>query len=277
MHTALAAIFGRPAPWVVGILNITPDSFSDGAKFAQADAAIRHAETLSAGGADIIEVGAESTGPGSIAISAAEECARLKSVLPALSKRFFLSVDTYHAESAKFALSEGAQMINDVSALRADHNMAAVLAESKCLVALMHAKDAPLPHVTESVRAYRNIIEEITNFLRERTRAAASAGIDASRLILDPGMGRFLSLEPTDSWEVLRRIPEFFKLGIAQPLMIGTSRKGFLGGNLHDRDPISQLTALSAVSRGVSFVRTHNPRMFNEFWRVAKTLQFLVP
>ena len=257
--------FGHPPPYVVGIVNVTPDSFSDGGESYSPEDAKRRIELLQQEGADLIEIGGESTRPGSTPISSEEEIARILPLVKECSTPERLAVDTYHAETAKFALSHGVRFINDVSSLRGDPAMASVLATHGAYVTLMFNKDAPLPHATENRREYKDIVQEIILFFSERLEFASHGGISRKNVILDTGMGKFLSHDPKFSWEVLRRYDELSTLN--QPFMIGTSRKGFLGGKLSERDPLSQLTSLIAVTKGAQFVRTHNVKMAGEFIR----------
>lgn len=247
---------------VFGILNVTPDSFSDGGAYLTPEDAEQHAHSLVIDGADVIDVGAEATGRGSKPISLEEEMARLKPVVDALAGAVSLSIDTYKAKVAAYCLERGAQFINDVSALRADPEMIAVLRDLRAPVILMHAKDGPLPHASELPRDYKNVVLEIRDFLARRIDFALDSGLNESQLIVDPGMGRFVSQDDKYSWEILERFGEFAALGF--PLMIGTSRKGFLGGEVSERDKASAETSVKAVKQGATYVRTHNPKLLRE-------------
>lgn len=258
-----------PAPWIMGVLNVTPDSFSDGGRHLAADAAIVQARGMLAEGAHCLDIGGEATSPGTQPLDAAEELARIEPIVAALVGEAVLSVDTYHAATAARCLELGAGIVNDVSALRADAAMADVVREHEAVLVMMHAKDGPLPHASDRPRVYREVVREIGDFLEERVDHALSRGIAAGRLVLDPGWGRFVSLDPADSFELLRRFDELVRRFRPIPLLVGTSRKGFLGVPMADRDPVSQLTALAAVSRGASLVRTHAPRMMRQFLDVA--------
>jgi dihydropteroate synthase len=262
----LPAAVGQPQlPLVMGILNCSPDSFSDGGLASDACAAAERLADLCREGADIIDIGGESTAPDRFPISAALEVSRIEAAVARAASSAFVSVDTYHAATAKRCLELGARMINDISALRADPDMTAVVAEHRAFVVLMHAKDGPLPHASRTPREYTDVIATIRDFLSRRIEHACSAGIDPKRIVLDPGMGLFLSPDPRYSFEVLSRFAELADYFSEFPLLIGTSRKGFLGGSLAERDPISQLTALYAVERGAAVIRTHNVRMARAF------------
>jgi len=264
---------GVAPPLIMGVLNITPDSFSDGGEFADPNTAIKKAEELAQEGAKIIDIGAESTRPGSSAISADEEIARLSTIIKELSKDFFISVDTYKSETARYCLEHGARMINDVSALRADTKMGDVIREHDCYAVLMYSKEEDNhPHATDNVKDYQNVISEVAVFLNERVTYALKAGIAEDRIILDPGMGKFVSHAAKYSWELLRNLKELKTLIGNFPLLIGTSRKGFLSGSLASRDPISQLTAIKAVEKGAAIIRTHNVKMAAEFMLTTKKI-----
>ncbi len=269
----LSALFGGPPPWIFGVLNCTPDSFSDGGKFATPESALVAAREMRNQGAHAIDIGGESTRPGGDTVPAAEELRRIEPVVTSLAAEIPLSIDTYPAEVAERCLALGAAIINDVSAMRADPRMAAVCAEHRAYVVLMYSKESgDRPHASDRPRAYRSISDEIASELLRRVDAALDAGIKEDRLILDPGMGRFISCEPDDSWALLRHMARFVELVAPLPVMICTSRKGFLGGRLADRDPVSQLTALAALEQGVSAVRTHHVPMLRSFIDAAHRL-----
>lgn len=267
----MQGILGRPPPWIVGVLNVTPDSFSDGGRYLGSNA-VAAADRLIGDGADILEVGAEATGPGSLPVSTEKELERLEPVLNYLQGRALFGVDSYKSEVAERAANAGALYINDTSALRADSRMAQVVASRGLNLILMYAKDGPLPHVTEIEPVYTDPVSQIAQFLNERRTAALEAGVSESRIILDSGMGRFVSADPEVSWRILREYRRLCtKCGDA-PFMIGVSRKGFLGGRLEDRDAVSQLAALRAAENGAMFIRTHNPAMMRDFLKARSKL-----
>ena len=273
-HSELERQIGRSAPLIMGVLNATPDSFSDGGKFLDSDQALTHALELVSSGAHILDIGGESTAPGAKTISAEQEIARISPLLQRLSSETFLSVDTYKSQTARFALENGAQMINDVSALRADREMVSVVREFDAYLILMHSKEeAHHPHASESPRDYTDVTAEIGDFLLARIEFALKAGVRLERIICDPGLGKFVSHDPKYSWEILERLSELRARVAPVPIAIGTSRKGFLGGKLVDRDPSSQLTGLLAALKGAAIVRTHHVAMLREFFQIWQRLE----
>jgi dihydropteroate synthase len=213
---------------VMGVLNITPDSFSDGSKFFSPQQAIQQALALEKAGADILDIGAESTRPGSSEISVVEELRRLLPVLQALRGRIKIpiSIDTRKSSVAEITLGAGAEMINDVSALRYDPRIADVVADKKCGLILMHMRGEPATMQTASFA--KNVVQDVTKGLRASLAVALKAGVAKSQIVLDPGIGFGKSF--SQNYELLRKLPEIAKLGY--PLAVGTSRKGFLGHTL---------------------------------------------
>jgi dihydropteroate synthase len=213
---------------VMGVLNITPDSFSDGGKFFSPHQAIRQALALERAGADILDIGAESTRPGSAEISVVEELRRLLPVLQALRGKIKIpiSIDTRKSSVAEIVLGAGAEMINDVSALRYDPRIAEVAADKKCGLVLMHMRGEPATMQTASFA--KDVVQDVTKGLRASLSIARKAGVEKSQIVLDPGVGFGKSFP--QNYELLRRLPEVAKLGY--PLAVGTSRKGFLGHTL---------------------------------------------
>ena len=255
------------APVIVGVVNVTPDSFSDGGAYFDPAAAISHAAELAAAGARIIDIGGESTRPGSSPLDAETEWLRIEPVIAACAAKFHVSVDTQKSTVAERALQLGAKAINDVSALRFDPRLAAVVSRFDADLVLMFSAFAEFrPPPNAPVRQYGDVIAEIAAFFRNRIAAAISAGIDPSRIIVDPGLGAFVSKDPGYSWEIIAKLGQLRELGVSMPVMIGTSRKGFLGGAIASRDPISQLAALAAVRNGAKYVRTHNPAMARDLF-----------
>ncbi|MBI3009453.1 MAG: dihydropteroate synthase [Candidatus Omnitrophica bacterium] len=225
LATARQRLIFEGHPLIVGILNVTPDSFSDGGLFAQRDAAIAQGLLMAQQGADCIDVGGESTRPGAVAVSLKEERRRVIPVLRSLSRRLRLplSIDTSKARIAEEALEAGAGIINDVTALRKDPRMAAVVARSKAAVILMHMRGNP--RMMQHHIQYRDVVEQVSRFLHRATRRAQQAGIDRSRIWIDPGIGFGKTLR--HNLQLLRHLPSFLALGF--PVMIGPSRKSFLG------------------------------------------------
>lgn len=243
---------------IMAVLNMTPDSFSNSVGQVSVN-------TMISDGADIIDVGAESTGPGSKPISEAEEIKRLDTVIEDFSKRIPFSIDTYKSKVAEHALSQGASIVNDVSALRADPEMVNVVASSDCKVVLMHSKERELPHATEATANYEDVVGEITDWLLDRVSFAEKNGVKKHNIILDPGAGMFISTNPLDSWELIKNFKRLVKNLSPYPVLIGVSRKSFLGGALSERDNVSALAAAHCISAGATYVRTHNPKLTMEF------------
>ena len=245
-------------PKIMGILNITPDSFSDGGKFISHFAfRISH---LMEEGADIIDIGGESTGPGSKDVSLEEEMKRIKPVIDfvvknKLTDKVLFSIDTYKSQVAEYALKNGFQMVNDVTALRGDSRMADILLKYKPYVVLMYSKD-PTARTTRTEVRYADVIEEIKSFLEKRVKLLTDIGFPKDRIIIDPGMGAFVSAIPEYSFEIINRLSELKSLGY--PILVGVSRKSFLGGKIEERDPISAEWSLKAIKNGASIVRIHN-------------------
>lgn len=243
-------------PLVMGIVNLTPDSFSGDGLASDTEAAIRHALAQIEAGADLLDLGAESSRPGAIPTPVNEELRRLLPVLEALSDCGVpISVDTYKPEVMRAALAHGASMVNDIYALRMPGALAAV-AESNCAVCLMHMQGEPLtmqqnPH-------YADVLAEVGDFFRERVAAATAGGISRQRLVLDPGFGFGKTLE--HNLALLRRLPA---LAIEDlPLLAGLSRKSMLGAmtgrTSNQRQPASLAAALLAAQRGVRILRVHD-------------------
>jgi dihydropteroate synthase len=243
---------------VMGILNVTPDSFSDGGRFHRFEDAVAQGMRMVQEGADIIDVGGESTRPGSDPVTLEEELFRVIPVITALAQKTEVpvSIDTYKSEVARRALDAGAQMINDISALRFDPEMKKIAGQYQVPVALMHIKGTPKdmqkdPH-------YDDVIAEVGDYLQESMRIAEQAGIDRERIIIDPGIGFGKRLQ--DNLNILKNLSEFSILGC--PILIGCSRKSFIGKILNL--PVGErlegsLAALAvAVMNGANIVRVHD-------------------
>jgi dihydropteroate synthase len=213
---------------IMGVVNITPDSFSDGGKFFSAHRAIQHALALAKAGADILDIGAESTRPGADEITVVEELRRLLPVLQALRGKIKIpiSVDTRKSSVAEIALGAGAEMINDVSALRYDSRIAEVVADKKCGLILMHMRGEP--DTMQKIPFAKDTVADVTKDLRAALVVARKAGVAKSQIVLDPGVGFGKSFP--QNYELLRKLPEIARLGY--PLAVGTSRKAFLGHTL---------------------------------------------
>lgn len=256
----------------MGVLNITPDSFSDGGQYLDPSIARDRANDLHKNGADLVDIGGESTGPGSTPISADQEWQRVAPVVEALAPDLPLSLDTYHAATARRGLEAGVACINDVSAGRADPGMIPCLAGSGALYVMTFAKDSPLPHASDQPRTYPDVTGHLAAFFQERIETCLKAGIAAEQLVVDPGLGRFVSADPEYSWRILEGIGRLIEAVAPVPLMIGASRKGFLGGKLAERDPISQHVALLMAAQGAQFIRTHDIVMARQFLAASRRL-----
>jgi len=262
-----------PRPLVMGILNVTPDSFSDGDQFFTFASAVEHARDMCAEGADVIDVGGESTRPGSEEVSAAEERARVIPVIKELSAEMTvpISIDTRKAEVAAAALDAGAEMINDVSALRGDPEMAGLAAQRKAPVVLMHMQGTPK---TMQVKpSYKDVVAEVAEWLAERVHFAVDAGIAESRLLVDPGFGFGKTVQ--HNLELLRRLHELHRLG--RPILAGTSRKAMLGKILgapeQERLYGTLATVAAAVLSGCHVVRVHDVRPALETVKVCEAIR----
>ncbi len=249
-----------PDPFtVMGVVNVTPDSFSDGGRYLSAAAAIRHGQELEAQGAAILDIGGESTRPGAAPVAAAEERERVVPVIEGLlaaGVRARISVDTSKAVVAAAALQAGASIVNDVTALRGDPEMAALIAERGAEVCLMHMLGEP--RTMQRDPRYADVVGEVGAFLCERVAAAAVAGIASERIMIDPGIG--FGKTAAHNLELLARLEEISALGPA--VVIGTSRKSFIGA-ITGREVDGRLagtiaTNVIALQRGASVFRVHD-------------------
>jgi dihydropteroate synthase len=249
---------------VMGVVNVTDDSFSDGGLFLDRDRAVEHGLALVAAGAAVVDVGGESTRPGATRVDAAVESARVLPVIKELAGQgVTVSIDTMHAAVARAALENGAKIVNDVSGGRADPAMAPLVAEAGAPWILMHWRsvDADNPH---AVPAYRDVVTDVRDELLASVDAAVAAGVDPTKLIIDPGLGFAKSAQ--HNWTLLAALPEFVGTGI--PVLVGASRKRFLGALLADGDgelrpPDGRETATAVISalammHGAWGVRVHD-------------------
>lgn len=261
--------------YIMGILNVTPDSFYDGGKYTRVDAAVRRGIELLEEGADIIDIGGESTRPGAEPVSEEEELRRVIPVIEELSKRVKvpISIDTYKAKVAEEAINAGASIINDISGLRFDRRMPEVAAKYQVPVVLMHIKGTP--KVMQQSSYYRYLIPEIIEYLRESIVIAKEAGVDEELLIIDPGIG-FGKL-PEHNLEIIKNLKEFTKLG--KPILIGVSRKSFIGKVLNDAPPGERLEGTMAavaisVLNGANIVRVHDVAVMRKVVKIADAIKF---
>jgi dihydropteroate synthase len=259
-------------PLVMGILNVTPDSFSDGNRFFSLQAAVERALELERGGADIIDIGGESTRPNAPAVDLAEELSRVIPVIEALAGRLQvpISVDTYKAGVARAACAAGAEIVNDVSGLRFDPAMAQVVAEADAGLVVMHTRGTP--DQMQSDTTYLDLIAEVKQYLLDSLALASHAGIPAARIAIDPGVGFGKSV--AGNLELIRRLSEFQSLG--RPILVGPSRKSFIGAVLGDRERDRTFGTAAAVAacvlNGASIVRVHDVAAMRDVALMARAL-----
>jgi dihydropteroate synthase len=248
-----------PRPSVMGVLNVTPDSFSDGGRFVDPGDAIAHGRRLVEEGAALVDVGGESTRPGAAPVSAEDELARVEPVLEGL-RRLPVSIDTSKAEVARRALELGAELVNDVTALRADPDLAEVVADGDAFVCLMHMQGEP--RTMQVAPRYDDVVSDVLAFLEERVAFAVSRGIAEERICVDPGIG--FGKTPDQNLELLRRLDVLVALG--RPVLVGVSRKSTLAKILGDAGATtgslaaSIAAAVAAYERGASMIRAHDVR-----------------
>jgi dihydropteroate synthase len=260
-----------PRPTVVGIVNVTPDSFS-GDGVVDAAVAAAQARRIIAEGAGLVDVGGESTRPGSDGVSLDEELRRVVPVLEAIGGELPISIDTSKAEVARRAIELGAVMVNDVTALRGDPELAGVVVESRAYLCLMHMLGEP--RTMQDDPRYADVVSEVARFLEERLSFAVDAGMAEERICLDPGIGFGKSVE--HNLAIIRRVGEIVRLG--RPVMVGASRKRFLGRILGDPEaltgPVSAAVATSvlAYERGASLFRVHDVREHAEALAATRAL-----
>jgi dihydropteroate synthase len=247
--------------YIVGILNVTPDSFSDGGRFVNLDDALRQAERLIAEGADILDIGGESTRPGSQKVSVTEEINRIRPVIAQLASRFSVpvSVDTFKSDVAEAALSAGATIVNDVTGLMGDHRMAEVVARMKAGVILMH--NAILPETMAEPLRQLELLAATRAFLALGCQRALEAGVTVEQIILDPGVG--FGLLTDESIALMAELEQIQCLpGVQLPLLVGPSRKRFIGELLDrplaDRSVGTAAAVAASIARGADFVRVHD-------------------
>ncbi len=261
----------QPGFTIMGVVNVTPDSFSDGGLYLDAGAAIAHGFELEAEGADILDIGGESTRPGAEPVDAETELARVLPVIRGLvdgGAQAQISIDTSKARVAAEALSAGATLVNDVTALRGDPEMAAVVAEQEVECCLMHMLGEP--RTMQEDPRYDDVVSDVKAFLAERLAFAQSAGIAQEKILLDPGIGFGKTVE--HNLELLRRLDELVALG--RPLVVGTSRKSFLGRLTGNADPQRRLagtiaTNVMAYERGARVFRVHEVAPVRDALKVA--------
>ncbi len=262
---------------VMGVLNVTPDSFSDGGKFLEVESAVEQALAMELAGADLLDIGGESTRPGSAGVSAKEELARVLPVLQALRGRMKIpvSIDTQKSGVAEAALDDGAQIINDISGLKSDPRIADVAARRHVPLILMHMRGEP--RTMQAGGFARDVMKDVLQGLRRSVAIARKAGVAKSQIILDPGIGFGKSF--AQNYELLQKLPQLARLGY--PLLVGTSRKGFLGATLiRDGKPAppeeriwgTAATVTASMMNGAHIVRVHDVEEMVQVARVADCL-----
>ncbi len=269
MRPPLEEAFPRPS--VIGVVNVTPDSFSDGGAFLDPGQAVAQARRLLDEGAALVDLGGESTRPGSEGVTAEEELRRVEPVLEGLAG-LPVSIDTSKAEVARRALELGAVLVNDVTALRADPDLAGVVGDAGAYLCLMHMLGGP--RTMQDDPRYGDVVGEVASFLEERLGAAMAAGIPEDRICLDPGLGFGKTVE--HNLELLARMGELVAIG--RPILVGASRKRFLGRILGDQEavtgPVAAGVAINvlAYERGASLFRVHDVRENAEALAVARSV-----
>jgi dihydropteroate synthase len=278
----LAAEPARRRPLIMGVLNVTPDSFSDGGKFSDANAAIAHAIEMIQAGAELIDIGGESTRPGSLPVEPDEQIRRVVPVLDGIRDRLqilstsaVLSIDTTSSRVAESALNAGAHLVNDISAGRADAGMFPLLAHRRAPIVLMHMLGTP-PTMQDSPRYPQDdVVAAVIQFLHERMNQATQSGIRTERILLDPGIGFGKTLEHN-----LRLLRETRRLAqaLGRPLVLGASRKRFIGAITDEPEPAKRLFGTAAavawsIANGAAVVRVHDVGPMRQVMRMTRAIQ----
>lgn len=259
--------------YLMGVLNVTPDSFSDGGLFHALEAAIVQARALIAAGVDILDIGGQSTRPKAIEISLEEELNRVLSIIQAVRQESDvpLSIDTTRAAVAQAAIAAGADLVNDISGAMFDAEMLPTVAKLGVPIVLMHSRGTP--QTMQQLTDYDDLIGEILSFLQERVAAAIACGVDRHLIAIDPGIG--FAKTYAQNLEILRRLPEFHTLGC--PLLVGASRKSFIGHILNQPDPQQRVwgtaaTCCAAIAGKADLLRVHDVREMYDVCRVADAI-----
>lgn len=278
LETRHGVVDMRQRTAVMGVLNVTPDSFSDGGRYADIDTALAHGVEMVREGAGIVDVGGESTRPGAGAVPLEEELERVIPVIRGLRARVAvpISIDTYKEAVARRALEAGADVVNDISALRFDPAMAGLVATEDVPVVLMHMQGRP--RTMQRAPHYVDVVREVAAFLRERVAFAMERGVAAHRIVVDPGIG--FGKDTGHNLELLRRLDALVSLG--QPVLVGLSRKAFLGRLLDEGTPDARLEgslagAVAAVLAGARMVRAHDVAATCRAVRVAEAIRAGAP
>ena len=259
--------------YIMGILNVTPDSFSDGGEFNQRESALRQALFMSKNGADIIDIGGQSTRPGAAQISLDEELSRVIPIIEAIRQhsQITISVDTTVAEVAERAIAAGANIINDVSGATFDEQMLVTAAQLQVPIILMHIRGTP--QTMQSLTNYQNLIVDISNFLQQQVKKAITLGIKPENIILDPGIG--FAKDATQNIQLIQKLAEFKKLNC--PLLIGVSRKSFIGKIINQDSPKARVWGTAAantaaIAMGADILRVHDVAQMYDVARVADAI-----
>ncbi|GAW66714.1 dihydropteroate synthase [Geoanaerobacter pelophilus] len=259
-------------PLIMGILNVTPDSFSDGGRFFSLDAAIERAQEMEREGADIIDIGGESTRPNAPAVGVAQELDRVVPVIEALTRRIQvpISIDTYKAEVARAACAAGAEIVNDVTGLMFDPDMARVTAEADAGVVVMHTRG--MPDTMQADTSYDDLMSDVKKYLEQSVALAREAGIPDARIVVDPGLGFGKSVQ--GNLELIKRLAEFQELGF--PILVGPSRKSFVGA-VTGRGGGERIFGTAAavamsVAHGASIIRVHDVAAMKDVAVMARAL-----
>lgn len=273
--TRSGKIIDYTKPVIMGILNITDDSFYDGGQYSDMDAALKHCESMINNGATIIDVGGESTRPGAMAIAVDEEIEKVVPIVTAIKKNFdiVVSVDTYKAKVAESALVAGADIINDISGLNFDSEMVSVVAKYQIPVVIMHIQGTP--HDMQKKPYYDDVILELIEYFDERVDFAVKSGILRENIIIDPGIGFGKRLE--DNLQILKNIQSFKKYGL--PILIGVSRKSIIGAILNNQVDDRLYGTLGAnilaITKGANVLRVHDVKAHFDVLQVVKSIQFV--
>jgi dihydropteroate synthase len=269
---------GRSFNWgertyLMGVLNVTPDSFSDGGEFNAPAAALTQAQRLVEAGADLIDIGGQSTRPGAEQVSVEEELRRVLPVVEAVRSRLSvpISVDTTRASVAQAVVNAGADLVNDISGGTFDPDMLQIVAQMQVPIVLMHLRGTP--QTMQKLTEYQDLIGEIYEFLERQIATAVAAGIERSRLIIDPGIG--FAKTAQQNLEILRQLPTFRSLGV--PILVGPSRKSFIGRILDQPDPKGRVwgtaaTCCSAIAGSADILRVHDVLEMRDVCRVADAI-----
>lgn len=259
--------------YLMGILNVTPDSFSDGGEFNKIESALSQARQMLNNGVDLIDIGGQSTRPGAEQILEDEELNRVIPVIQALRQESSIpiSIDTTRANVASAAIAAGADLVNDISGASFDSNMLSVVAKLEVPIILMHLRGTP--QTMQQLTDYKDLVAEISQFFASRIEFAIAAGIKRDRIIIDPGIGFAKNYQ--QNIELLKRIKEFKKLGV--PILIGTSRKSFIGHLLNKSNPKERVwgtaaTCCAAIANGADILRVHDVKEMYDVCRVADAI-----